>query len=155
MIKKLHKTLVFFIFLGITFSAFSEDKDNLSSGIHLKLKEKNRSSLLNINTEKKNYQPANLFDLNSLADSNRKNQTKNVKKQKKKNYQPANLFDLNSLADSNRKNQTKNVKKQHKPDALKLTILGALGVGVFTAMHVYYQNTWWKDQVTYFKFAED
>jgi hypothetical protein len=124
MIKKHKITLVFFILLGVTCSAFTEDKDQFSSVIHLRLKEKNRSSLLSINTEKKSYQPVGYFNLNSPADSNKKSRKLNT-------------------------------KKQYKPDALKLTILGAAGLGVFTAMHIYYQNTWWKDQVTYFKFAED
>jgi hypothetical protein len=46
-------------------------------------------------------------------------------------------------------------KKSYKIDPVKMTILGVVGVGVFTAMHVYYKNTWWKDQETYFKWAQD
>lgn len=46
-------------------------------------------------------------------------------------------------------------KKTYKVDPLKLTIVGVLGVGAFTALHVYYSNTWWKDQAKYFKYAED
>lgn len=46
-------------------------------------------------------------------------------------------------------------QKKYKVDPFKITILGALGAGVFTAMHIYYSNTWWKDQRNYFKFAED
>ena len=30
-----------------------------------------------------------------------------------------------------------------------------VGAGVFTGMHIYYKNTWWKDQRRFFKFAED
>jgi hypothetical protein len=46
-------------------------------------------------------------------------------------------------------------KKRYKVDPLKLTIIGAAGAGVFTAMHIYYANTWWKDQRNFFKYAED
>src|SRR3972149_9471099 len=46
-------------------------------------------------------------------------------------------------------------KKKYKVDPLKITILGVAGAGAFTALHIYYSNTWWKDQRDYFKFAED
>ncbi|HEY3252273.1 MAG TPA: DUF2279 domain-containing protein [Ignavibacteria bacterium] len=46
-------------------------------------------------------------------------------------------------------------QKKYKVNPVKLTILGALGAGVFTAMHIYYSNTWWKEKRNYFKFAED
>jgi hypothetical protein len=46
-------------------------------------------------------------------------------------------------------------EKKYKVNPVKLTILGVAGAGVFTAMHIYYSNTWWKDQKNYFKFAED
>ena len=46
-------------------------------------------------------------------------------------------------------------KKKYKVDPMKITILGVTGAGVFTAMHIYYSNTWWKDQKNFFKYAED
>lgn len=46
-------------------------------------------------------------------------------------------------------------KKQYKVNPWKIATLGAIGAGVFTGMHIYYSNTWWKDKVHYFKFAED
>lgn len=36
-----------------------------------------------------------------------------------------------------------------------MTVLGVIGAGVLTGMHLYYKNTWWKQQRNYFKFAED
>ncbi|MCC6864718.1 MAG: DUF2279 domain-containing protein [Ignavibacteria bacterium] len=47
------------------------------------------------------------------------------------------------------------IKKQSKVSPLKMTILGVLAAGVFTGFHIYYANTWWKDQRDYFKFAAD
>ena len=47
------------------------------------------------------------------------------------------------------------IKKKYKVDPLKITILSVAGAGAFTALHIYYSNTWWKDQRDYFKFAED
>lgn len=46
-------------------------------------------------------------------------------------------------------------KKKYKVSPLKMTILGVVGAGVFTGFHIYYSNTWWKDQRDYFKFAAD
>lgn len=40
-----------------------------------------------------------------------------------------------------------------KPVRLAL-VGGALSIG-FTALHIYYSNTWWKEKRNYFKFAED
>ena len=45
--------------------------------------------------------------------------------------------------------------KQYKADPIKLTILGVVGAGVFTGFHIYYSNTWWKDQRDDFKYAAD
>jgi hypothetical protein len=45
--------------------------------------------------------------------------------------------------------------KQYKVNPVKLTILGVAGAGVFTGLHIFYANTWWKDQRDYFKFATD
>lgn len=52
------------------------------------------------------------------------------------------------------------VKKQEiqSKDKLHLVRLSLIGGGIFIAwlsMHIYYSNTWWKDRVHYFKFAED
>lgn len=46
-------------------------------------------------------------------------------------------------------------KKTYKVNPLKLTILGVMAAGAFTGFHIYYANTWWKDQRDYFKFAAD
>jgi hypothetical protein len=46
-------------------------------------------------------------------------------------------------------------KKKYKVSPLKMTILAVAGAGVFTSMHIYYSNTWWKDKRDYFKFAQD
>jgi hypothetical protein len=46
-------------------------------------------------------------------------------------------------------------KKNYKVNPLKMTVLGVVGAGVFTSMHIYYSNTWWKDKRDYFKFAQD
>lgn len=53
------------------------------------------------------------------------------------------------------KNTTPRKIRQYKADPLKLTILGVVGAGVFTGFHIYYSNTWWKDQRDYFKYAAD
>jgi Predicted periplasmic lipoprotein (DUF2279) len=50
---------------------------------------------------------------------------------------------------------SKDDRKKYKVDPIKMTALGVVAAGVFTGMHIYYANTWWKDQVTYFKYAED
>ena len=46
-------------------------------------------------------------------------------------------------------------KKNYKVIPWRLTLLGVVGAGVFSGMHIYYKNTWWKDQRRFFKFAED
>lgn len=45
--------------------------------------------------------------------------------------------------------------KPYKVNPVKMTVLGVVGAGVFTGFHIYYANTWWKDQRDYFKFAAD
>lgn len=45
--------------------------------------------------------------------------------------------------------------KQYKVNPVKLSILGVAAAGVFTGLHIFYANTWWKDQRDYFKFAAD
>jgi hypothetical protein len=45
--------------------------------------------------------------------------------------------------------------KTYKVDPLKMTILGVAAAGVFTGFHIYYSNTWWKEQRDYFKYAAD
>jgi len=46
-------------------------------------------------------------------------------------------------------------KKKYKTDPLKITLIAVAGAGAFTAMHIYYSNTWWKEKKNDFKFAED
>ncbi|MGH2574726.1 MAG: DUF2279 domain-containing protein, partial [Ignavibacteria bacterium] len=60
--------------------------------------------------------------------------------------------DFDSLK-SNLKKDTKTQKYRVKP--LRLTLVGAAMGTVFAGLHIYYSNTWWKDQRNYFKFAED
>lgn len=45
--------------------------------------------------------------------------------------------------------------KVYKVDPLKMTILGVAAAGAFTGFHIYYANTWWKDQRDFFKYAAD
>lgn len=46
-------------------------------------------------------------------------------------------------------------EKKYKINPVKMTVLGVVGAGVFTSMHIYYNNTWWVDRRDYFKFAQD
>lgn len=46
-------------------------------------------------------------------------------------------------------------KKKYKVNPIKMTAIGVVGAGIFTGMHIYYSNTWWKDKRDYFKFAQD
>jgi hypothetical protein len=46
-------------------------------------------------------------------------------------------------------------KKTYKVNPLRLTLVGVTMAGIWTGMHIYYSNTWWKDQRKYFKFAQD
>lgn len=72
-------------------------------------------------------------------------------------------FSLNTLPQKNKafidynnfslKNYRK--MKPSKVNPVKLTVLGVVAAGVFTGFHIYYSNTWWKDQRNYFKFAAD
>jgi hypothetical protein len=63
------------------------------------------------------------------------------------------LFWSYTVSTSGVNSQTKTNK--YKINPLKMTVLGIAGAGIFTGMHIYYSNTWWKDQRKYFKFAED
>ena len=45
--------------------------------------------------------------------------------------------------------------KSYKVKTGRAIILGTVMAGVFTGMHIYYSNTWWKDKRAYFKFAQD
>jgi VanZ family protein len=75
----------------------------------------------------------------------------------------ANYYFINEITpdvtfkdDSIKTDIKKNTKHQsYKIVPWKMTILGVVGAGVFTGMHIYYKNTWWKEQRKYFKFAED
>ncbi len=46
-------------------------------------------------------------------------------------------------------------KSEYKIKPWRMVLLGVVGAGVFTGMHIYYKNTWWKDQRRFFKYAED
>ena len=61
------------------------------------------------------------------------------------------------FADTTVKNKSLKTNKQTKSKIMpwRMTVLGVVGAGVFTGMHFYYKNTWWKDQRRFFKFAED
>lgn len=69
-----------------------------------------------------------------------------------KDYLRSNLTNI-PLSDST-KIKPKDTK-QYKLHPVRLSIVGAGMLGTFTAMNIYYNNTWWKDKVHYFKFAED
>ncbi|MBZ0204220.1 MAG: YfiM family protein [Ignavibacteria bacterium] len=59
---------------------------------------------------------------------------------------PENVFSRSVLAKE---------KKLYKINPWKMTALGVVAGGIFTGLHIYYSNTWWKDKVHYFKFAQD
>ncbi len=46
-------------------------------------------------------------------------------------------------------------RKEYKVNPWRMTALGVAGAGVFTGLHIYYSNTWWKDKRHFFKYAED
>lgn len=46
-------------------------------------------------------------------------------------------------------------QKTYNLNAGRFALVSGLMAGAFIGMHVYYSNTWWKDQKNYFKFAED
>lgn len=58
-------------------------------------------------------------------------------------------------SDSGKKTILKKDKTRYKVIPWRIALLGTAGAGVFTAMHFYYKDTWWKDQRRFFKFAED
>jgi hypothetical protein len=63
-------------------------------------------------------------------------------------------FKLNkTITDTGKVKPTKEAKTKIHP--VRMTLLAVAGAGVLTAMHIYYKNTWWKDQRKFFKFAED
>jgi hypothetical protein len=66
-----------------------------------------------------------------------------------------NQFVLYSNSGSLQKAEFQKSKKTYKVIPWRITLLGVVGAGVFTGMHIYYKNTWWKDQRRFFKFAED
>ena len=66
-----------------------------------------------------------------------------------------NKFVLYSGSDSLHKTEVQKNKKTYKVIPWRITLLGVVGAGVFTGMHIYYKNTWWKDQRRFFKYAED
>jgi len=60
-----------------------------------------------------------------------------------------------SLTLNNTKKDSSRVQIQYKVSPLRLTLLSTAMTGVFIGLHIYYNQTWWKDQRNYFKFAED
>lgn len=65
-----------------------------------------------------------------------------------------NLTPLSFDSIQNKKYQ-KNKEAKYKVVPWRMTLLGVVGAGVLTGMHIYYKNTWWKDQRRFFKFAQD
>jgi Predicted periplasmic lipoprotein (DUF2279) len=127
------------IFFIVCFSyTMPFEKDNISGELKLKLKDKCEVRLKN-NNSKQNYRKK---EIGSVA-----------------NDKYSNLSDIESSVQGENSGyvfrNSKDDKKKYKVDAVKLSILGVVAAGVFTGMHIYYANTWWKDQVTYFKYAED
>ncbi len=126
--------ILFLIFLCT--SVYSGDNSAIGSDIKLKLKEK--TSLMNFTINDALKKKIILLD-NDVYYPNRvlaESLSGGTK------YHPDHL---NSLV----------LKKKYKVSPLKMTILGVVGAGVFTGLHIYYSNTWWKDQRDYFKFAAD
>jgi hypothetical protein len=67
-----------------------------------------------------------------------------------------NKFTNYFFSDTTTKNKNfKTGRQKYKVVPWRMTVLGVIGAGVFTGMHIYYKNTWWKDQRRFFKFAED
>ncbi len=131
-------SIALFILIFSAASSVSFENDNVSSEIKLKLKEKPEISLKQVTRE----QP-DLISGFSISKIDKQGKAFVLKEQNDPKSK-INYFD--AIAGS---------KKKYKVDAVKMAILGAVGAGVFTGMHIYYSNTWWKDQVTYFKYAED
>jgi hypothetical protein len=74
----------------------------------------------------------------------------------KNKFQNLTIYDIASITSGNSSTiSIKADKKKYKLNPVKLTILGVAAAGVFTGFHIYYSNTWWKDQRDYFKFAAD
>ncbi len=72
------------------------------------------------------------------------------------NSKPENKFTNYFFSDTTTKNKNYKASRQkYKVVPWRMTVLGVIGAGVFTGMHIYYKNTWWKDQRRFFKFAED
>jgi hypothetical protein len=68
----------------------------------------------------------------------------------------AQLFNLPFDTNKSKLKKSKPVgKNKYKIVPLRLTLVGAGLAGTWAAMHVYYKNTWWKDQRKFFKFAQD
>ena len=124
--KKFHLNIIIVLALLIPVISFASG-ENSGSEITLKLKES--SGIL---SEKQQ----STFRLNS-------------------NIQPTrNIYDLSGVSvKSPLKSKTE--KKSYKINPIRLTILGVMAAGAFTGFHIYYANTWWKDQRDYFKFAAD
>jgi len=127
-IKFVKFTILFFAFVLSGGSIVSEENGSL---FKVELKLKNRSNISDDNSEfrlKENRTTPRLIDTNS-------------------NNRVITPYYLNHPG------QTKD--KVYKVDPLKMTILGVAAAGVFTGFHIYYSNTWWKDQRDYFKYAAD
>lgn len=63
------------------------------------------------------------------------------------------LYHLNITDSTYTTKSKKHIKYKIKP--VRLAVVGAGMLGVWGAMHYYYSTTWWKDQMDYFKYAQD
>ena len=128
----------------------SAENDFLNGGIKLKLKENkstlhiNRFHTSKFDTGKKNYAGVNYTGFKISSEISYKISSEISSDIYSSGNKPDILFEINNPE-----------VKKNKINPVKMTILGVIGAGVFTGMHLYYANTWWKDRVTYFKYAED
>lgn len=124
--KKFHLNIIIVLALLIPVMSFASG-ENTGSEITLKLKES--SGIL---SEKQQ----STFRLNSAIQPTRT------------------IYDISDVS-VNGPLKSKSEKKSYKVSPVRLTILGVMAAGAFTGFHIYYANTWWKDQRDYFKFAAD
>ncbi|MBE2219591.1 MAG: DUF2279 domain-containing protein [Ignavibacteria bacterium] len=124
--KKFHLNIIVVLALFIPVLALASG-ENSGSEISLKLKES--SGILSGKQNSK-------FKLNSTIQPTRT------------------IYDISDLSVTGPL-KSKSEKKSYKVSPVRLTILGVMAAGAFTGFHIYYANTWWKDQRDYFKFAAD
>lgn len=124
------KFLLYFVVVLLQLPAVSL-ASGVISGNSIKLKLKESTGIL---SEKKQYE---LSNYNSIRPETKK-------------------FNFEKSEDSpNFVSDNLSKKNSYKVNPLRLTILGVMAAGAFTGFHIYYANTWWKDQRDYFKFAAD